>query len=85
MAPTLQRRTTEHSEIQRSLVATSYPYFYLFQTLTKKMMISSVMQLQNFYHQDAHKTVKKGRRPRTTDDPKESPKALQYYEATGVG
>ena len=30
-----------------------------------------LMQLQIFYHGDGHKTVEKGRRPRTTDDPKE--------------
>ena len=43
------------------------------------------MQLEVFYHEDGHKTVKKGRWPRTTDDPRESPKALHYYKATGVG
>ena len=42
------------------------------------------MQLQVFYQEDGHKTVQKGRL-RTTDDPRESPKSLHYYEATGVG
>ena len=39
----------------------------------------------SFYHTDRHKTVKKGRRPRTTDDPKEGPKTLQFKEPTGRG
>ena len=43
------------------------------------------MQLQNFYHEDGHKTVKKGRRPRTTDDPEEGPEALNYLKTAGVG
>ena len=32
------------------------------------------MQLRNFYNRNWHTTVKRGRRPRTTDDPKEGPR-----------
>ena len=43
------------------------------------------MQLRNFYHRDGQKTVEKGRRPRTTDDPEEGPEALYNLKAAGVG
>ena len=34
------------------------------------------MQFQNFYHNCRVQNKQKGRRPRTTDDPGESPKTL---------
>ena len=43
------------------------------------------MQLQDFYHHRRVQNVKKGRRPRTTDDPKENPKALQDHKPAGRG
>ena len=38
------------------------------------------MQFQNFYHKDQHPTVKKGRRPRTTDDPEGGPEGPTFPE-----
>ena len=43
------------------------------------------MQLQIFHHRDGHKTVEMGRRPRTAEDPKEGPDALNNLKAVGVG
>ena len=43
------------------------------------------MQSKIFYHSDAHKTVKKGRRPRTTDDPEGGLEALDDPETARVG
>ena len=43
------------------------------------------MQLHNSYHRDGHKTVEKGRRPSTTDDPTESPQALHFNKTAGGG
>ena len=39
----------------------------------------------NYYHKDGQTTVEKSRRPRTTDDPKEGRKTLQYPELAGNG
>ena len=38
-----------------------------------------------FCHKDGHSTVKEGRGPRTTADPKEDPKSLEYPVAASFG
>ena len=43
------------------------------------------MQLQDFYHNWRAQDMKKGRRPRTTDDPNEGPKTLQHPKTAGIG
>ena len=43
------------------------------------------MQLQDLYHRRRVQNIKKGRRPRMTDDPKEGPKTLQYPKTGGLG
>ena len=43
------------------------------------------MQLHKVLPQRRALDIQKGRWPRTTDDPRESPKARHYYKATGVG
>ena len=43
------------------------------------------MQPQDFYHHRRVQNIQKGRRPRTTDDPEESPQALHYNKTAGVG
>ena len=43
------------------------------------------MQLQVFLPQQRAQDIQKGRRPRTTDDPKEGPKTLQHPETAGIG
>ena len=56
---------------------------YLFLNFFISFLFS--MQLQDFYHHHRVQNIKKGNRPRTTDDPEEGPKTLQYPKTAGLG
>ena len=43
------------------------------------------MQLQIFYYEDGQKTVKKGRRPRTTDNTEAEPEGPRPQKTAGEG
>ena len=43
------------------------------------------LQLQDFYHHRRVQNIEKGRRPRTTDNPKEGPRTLNHNETASVG
>ena len=67
----------EHSSDEESVHSfhSSVSAFYFddstyFSELFYILLLYFSMQPQKFYHRDGHETVEKGRRPRTTDDPK---------------